>query len=150
LIDAPAGVSDFLREWMPSLDLALAELRRPLLRVWVMNTLVDSVIRLAKSTDLIPLEDTIVVLNGRAGAREKFIQWNNTKLRKDLIDSGGYEIFLPALHDGTNEAVHKSQLAFGDAAHALPSFSQRVTLRAWLTACSDAFEPVLPRVEARA
>jgi hypothetical protein len=149
VIDAPAGVSDFLRAWMPTLKIALAELGRPLVRVWVMNTLVDSVIRLSGSKDLIPLEDTVVVLNGREGLPEKFVHWNVTRLRAELIATGGHEIFVPALHQATNETVHRLQLSFAEAAEALPSFSQRVTLRAWLAECSRAFEPVLPRLEGR-
>lgn len=149
IIDAPAGVSDFLREWMPSLDVALEDLGRPLLRVWVMNTLVDSVIRLAASRDLIPLENTRAVLNGRDASRDKFVYWDSTNLRRDLLAAGGQEVFVPALHAATNESVHKVQLSFAEAARALPSFSQRVTLRAWLTACSSAFDLVFPRLEGR-
>jgi hypothetical protein len=149
IIDAPAGVSDFLREWMPSLDVALEELGRTLLRVWVMNPLVDSVIRLAASRDLIPLENTIAVLNGRDASRDKFVHWDSTNLRKDLLAAGGQEVFVSALHDATNDSVHRLQLSFAEAAQAIPSFSQRVTLRAWLTACSRAFETVLPRLEGR-
>lgn len=147
LLDAPGGVAGKIRKWTSQTHLTLNDLERPVFRVWVMSNLVDGIIRLNSSRDLVDLSHTIVILNrylvGASGERDGYQEWLSTGLRRDLLTAGGLEVEIPALHGPANSAIHHLQCPFEEAPARLPSFVLRKTTSLWLAHCERALAPVL-------
>ena len=103
-----------------TLNSTLAELKRKLVTLWVVNRQRDSLELLKGFMDAIPNAAVHVVRNGHAGEEKKFELYNTSKLRKDVEDRGGKSVTFPDLADRVSDDLYSKRLSIAKASKELP------------------------------
>lgn len=120
------GVSDY----GDTLNSTLAELKRTLVTLWVINRQRDSLELLKKYMDAIPNSVVHVVRNGYFGEEKKFELYNGSKLRASVEERGGKSLTFPDLADRVSDDLYSKRLTIAAAAKDLP-LGNRAELQRW-------------------
>ena len=113
-----------------TLNSTLAELKRKLVTLWVINRQRDSLELLKGYMDALPNAAVHVVRNGYFGEEKKFELYNGSKLRKDVEERGGQSITFPDLADRVSDDLYSKRLSIAKAATELP-LGNRAELLRW-------------------
>ena len=113
-----------------TLNSTLAELKRKLVTLWVINRQRDSLELLREYMDTLVNATVHVVRNGYFGDENKFELYNGSKLRKDIEERGGQSLFFPDLADRVSDDIYSSRMSIARAAAELP-IGNRAELKRW-------------------
>lgn len=113
-----------------TLNSTLAELKRELITLWVINRQKDSLELLKKYRSAIPKASIHVVRNGHYGDEKKFELYNKSNIRTVIEKSGGRSITLPDLADRVSDDLYSKRLSIAKAAQELP-LGNRAELLRW-------------------
>ena len=125
-----------------TLNSTLAELKRKLVTLWVINRQRDSLELLKGYMDALPNAAVHVVRNGYFGEEKKFELYNGSKLRKDVEERGGQSITFPDLADRVSDDLYSKRLSIAKAATELP-LGNRAELLRWRGEVKKALEGTL-------
>lgn len=125
-----------------TLNSTLAELKRKLVTLWVINRQRDSLELLKGYMDAIPNAAVHVVRNGHAGEEKKFELYNTSKLRKDVEERGGKSVTFPDLADRVSDDLYSKRLSIAKASKELP-IGNRAELLRWRGEVKKVLEGVL-------
>lgn len=113
-----------------TLNSTLAELRRKLVTLWVINRQRDSLELLKGYMDVIPNAAVHVVRNGFFGEEKKFELYNGSKLRKEVEERGGQSVTFPDLADRVSDDLYSKRFSIAKASTELP-LGNRAELLRW-------------------
>lgn len=133
-----AGVSAYGE----TLNGTLAELKRTLITLWVINRQRDSLELLKEYMDAIPNSAVHVIRNGYFGEEKKFELYNGSKLKATVEERGGLSVTLPDLADRVADDIYSKRLSIAEALKELP-IGNRAELTRWRAATRDALRGVL-------
>ncbi len=108
----------------------LAELKRRLVTLWVINRQRDSLELLKEYTEAIPNTAVHIVRNGYFGDEGKFELYNASNVRKSVEQKGGKSITFPDLADRVADDIYSKRLSIADALKDLP-IGNRAELQRW-------------------
>lgn len=113
-----------------TLNSTLAELKRRLVTLWVINRQRDSLELLKEYMDAITNTTVHVVRNGYFGEEKKFELYNNSNLRIEVEKRGGKSVTFPDLADRVNDDIYSKRMSIAAAAKDLP-LGNRAELMRW-------------------
>lgn len=113
-----------------TLNSTLAELKRKLVTLWVINRQRDSLELLKEYTDAIPNADVHVVRNGHFGEEKKFELYNGSKLRATVEGRGGKSVTFPDVADRVSDDIYSKRMSIAVALKELP-IGNRAELMRW-------------------
>jgi len=115
-----------------TLNSTLAELKRDLVTLWVINRQRDSLELLKEYMDAIPDSIVHVVRNGYFGEEKKFELYNGSKIRTAVEARGGLSLNFPDLADRVSDDIYSKRLSIAKALKELP-IGNRAELARWKT-----------------
>ena len=113
-----------------TLNSTLAELKRKLVTLWVINRQRDSLELLKEYMDAVPNAAVHVVRNGHYGEEKKFELYNGSKLRTAVEERGGQSVTFPDLADRVSDDIYIKRLSIAIALKELP-LGNRAELARW-------------------
>ncbi|MEI6420585.1 MAG: protein mobD [Lentisphaerota bacterium] len=113
-----------------TLNSTLAELKRDLVTLWVINRQRDSLELLKEYMDAIPDTLVHVVRNGYFGDEKKFELYNGSKIRSAVESRGGQSLNFPDLADRVSDDLYSKRLSIAKALKELP-IGNRAELSRW-------------------
>jgi hypothetical protein len=113
-----------------TLNSTLADLKRKLVTLWVINRQRDSLELLKEYMGAIPNAEVHVVRNGYFGEEKKFELYNGSNLRKAVEDKGGKSVTFPDLADRVSDDIYSKRLSIARAGKELP-LGNRAELSRW-------------------
>ena len=125
-----------------TLNSTLAELKRDLVTLWVINRQRDSLELLKEYMDAIPDSILHVVRNGYFGEEKKFELYNNSKIRTAVESRGGLSLNFPDLADRVSDDIYSKRLSIAKALKELP-IGNRAELARWKTEVKKTLEAVI-------
>jgi len=120
------GVSDYGE----TLNSTLAELKRKLVTLWVINRQRDSLELLKEYMEAMPDTAVHVVRNGYFGEEKKFELYNGSKLRAAVEERGGQSLTFPDLADRVSDDIYSKRMSIAVALKELP-IGNRAELTRW-------------------
>jgi len=125
-----------------TLNSTLAELKRKLVTLWVINRQRDSLELLKEYLDAIENTMVHVIRNGYFGEEQKFELYNRSKLRIAVEEWGGKSLTFPDLADRVSDDIYSKRLSIAVAAKELP-IGNRAELNRWRGEVSKVLSGVL-------
>lgn len=125
-----------------TLNSTLAELKRDLVTLWVINRQRDSLELLKEYMDAIPDSRVHVVRNGYFGEEKKFELYNGSKIRTAVESRGGLSLNFPDLADRVSDDIYSKRLSIAQALKELP-IGNRAELARWKTEVKKTLEAVI-------
>ncbi len=113
-----------------TLSSTLAELKRKLVTLWVINRQRDSLELLKEYMEAIPNADVHVVRNGYFGEEKKFELYNSSVLRTKVEELGGKSVTFPDLADRVSDELYTKRMSIEKAAVEMP-IGNRAELSRW-------------------
>lgn len=113
-----------------TLNNTLAELKRKLVTLWVINRQRDSLELLKEYMEGLPESTIHVIRNGYFGEERKFELYNTAKIKKAVEDAGGKSLTLPDLADRVSDDLFSKRLSITAALKELP-LGNRAELSRW-------------------
>lgn len=133
VINTAARNNKSVSAYGPILSDTLAELRRKLVTLWVINRQRDSLELLKEYMDAIPDTVVHVVRNGYFGDERKFELYNSSKRRALVEERGGLSLTFPDLADRVSDDIYSKRMNIAQAAQELP-LGNRAELHRWRAA----------------
>ena len=103
-----------------TLNGTLAELKRTLITLWVINRQRDSLELLKEYMDAIPNAIIHVFRNGYFGEEKKFELYNGSKLRTAIEERGGKSVTFPDLADRVSDDLYSKRISIAAALKEFP------------------------------
>lgn len=125
-----------------TLNSTLAELKRDLVTLWVINRQRDSLELLKEYMDAIPDSRVHVVRNGYFGEEKKFELYNGSKIRIAVESRGGLSLNFPDLADRVSDDIYSKRLSIAQALKELP-IGNRAELSRWKGEVKKTLEAVI-------
>lgn len=125
-----------------TLNSTLAELKRKLVTLWVVNRQRDSLELLKEYMDAIPNAAVHVVRNGYFGDEKKFELYNGSKVRKAVEEKGGHSLTFPDLADRVSDDIYSKRMSIAVARKELP-IGNRAELNRWRNDVKTVMEKVI-------
>lgn len=125
-----------------TLNSTLAELKRDLVTLWVINRQRDSLELLKEYMDAIPDSRVHVVRNGYFGEEKKFELYNGSKIRTAVESRGGLSLNFPDLADRVSDDIYSKRLSIAQALKELP-IGNRAELSRWKGEVKKTLEAVI-------
>jgi hypothetical protein len=116
-----------------TLNSTLAELKRRLVTLWVINFQRDSLELLKQYREAFPPSANTavhVVRNGYLGDEAKFDFYNGSKIREAIEQQDGRSVTFPALADRVSNELYINRMSIATAAKELP-IGNRAELNRW-------------------
>lgn len=113
-----------------TLNSTLAELKRKLVTLWVINRQRDSLELLKEYMDAIPNAAVHVVRNRYFGEENKFELYNGSKIRMAVEERGGQSLTFPDLADRVSDDIYSKRMSIAAASKELP-IGNRAELVRW-------------------
>lgn len=113
-----------------TLNSTLAELKRKLITLWVINRQRDSLELLKEYMDAIPNAGVHVVRNGYFGEEKKFELYNGSKLLTAVEERGGKSLTFPDMADRVSDDLYSKRISISVALKELP-IGNRAELTRW-------------------
>jgi hypothetical protein len=130
VINSAARNSGGVSAYGETLNSTLAELKRKLVTLWVINRQRDSLELLREYMDAIPNGIVHVVRNAYFGEEKKFELYNNSKIRLTVEEKGGKSVTFPDLADRVSDDLYSRRLSIAAALKELP-IGNRAELTRW-------------------
>lgn len=125
-----------------TLNSTLAELKRKLVTLWVINRQRDSLELLKEYMDAIPNSAVHVVRNGHFGEEKKFELYNNSKLRTAVEARGGKSATFPDLADRVSDDIYSKRMSIAVALKEMP-IGNRAELTRWRNEAKKVLEGLI-------
>lgn len=125
-----------------TLNGTLAELKRQLITLWVINRQRDSLELLKEYMSAIAGGELHVVRNTHFGEEGKFELYNGSKLRVLLEERGGRSLNFPDLADRVSDDLYSNRMSIASALRQMP-IGNRAELARWRLAVKKALGTVL-------
>lgn len=113
-----------------TLNSTLAEMKRKLVTLWVINRQRDSLELLKEYMEAIPNSDLHVVRNAHFGDESKFELYSSSKIRGTVEQRGGLSLTFPDLADRVSDDIYSKRLSIAAASKELP-LGNRAELARW-------------------
>jgi len=113
-----------------TLNSTLADLKRRLVTLWVINRQRDSLELLREYMAAIPNAEVHVVRNAYFGDEKKFELYNSSNIKKAVEDQGGKSVTFPDLADRVSDDLYSKRLSIAKASKELP-LGNRAELSRW-------------------
>jgi hypothetical protein len=113
-----------------TLDTTLAELKRQLVALWVINRQRDSLELLREFYEAMPHAIVHVLRNAHFGEGSKFELYNGSKMREEIERRGGRSVTFPDVADRVADDVYSKRLSLAAASTTLP-LGNRAELARW-------------------
>lgn len=113
-----------------TLNRSLAELKRKLVTLWVINRQRDSLELLNEYLDAIQNTTVHVIRNGYFGEEKKFELYNSSKIRTVVEEQGGKSLTFPDLADRVSDDIYSKRMSIAVAAKEMP-IGNRAELNRW-------------------
>lgn len=124
------------------LNSALAELKRKLITLWVINRQRDSLELLKEYMAAMPDSDIHVLRNAYFGDEKKFELYNASNLRASVESRGGKSLVFPDLADRVSDDLYTHRLTIAAALKELP-IGNRAELARWRREVAKVLDTVL-------
>lgn len=141
VINTAARNSKGVSAYGETLNGTLAELKRKLVTLWVINRQRDSLEMLKEYMDAIPNADVHVVRNGHFGDENKFELYNGSKVRTEIEDRGGHSVTFPDMADRVSDDIYSKRMSIAKALKELP-IGNRAELTRWRNEVKKVLEAV--------
>ncbi len=141
VINTAARNSNGVSAYGETLNGTLAELKRKLVTLWVINRQRDSLELLKGYMDAIPNADIHVVRNGHFGEEKKFELYNGSKLRTAVEARGGQSVTFPDMADRVSDDIYSKRMSIAKALKELP-IGNRAELTRWRNEVKKVLEAV--------
>ena len=125
-----------------TLNSTLAELKRKLVTLWVINRQRDSLELLKDYMEAIPNAAIHVVRNEHFGEENKFELYNSSKLRVEIEERGGQSLTFPDLADRVSDDLYSKRMSIAVALKELP-IGNRAELARWRNEVRKTWEAVI-------
>jgi len=125
-----------------TLNSTLAELKRKLVTLWVINRQRDSLELLKEYMDAIPNTIIHVVRNSYFGEEKKFELYNNSKLRTTVEGRGGKSVTFPDLADRVSDDLYSKRMTITVALKEMP-IGNRAELARWRAEVRKVLETIV-------
>lgn len=125
-----------------TLNSTLAELKRKLVTLWVINRQRDSLELLKEYMDAIPNADVHVVRNAYFGEEKKFELYNGSKLRATVEGRGGKSLTFPDMADRVVDDLYSKRMSIAVALRELP-IGNRAELARWRSEVKKVLQEVI-------
>jgi len=125
-----------------TLNSTLAELKRKLVTLWVINRQRDSLELLKEYMDAIPNTIIHVVRNSYFGEEKKFELYNNSKLRTTVEGRGGKSVTFPDLADRVSDDLYSKRMTITVALKEMP-IGNRAELIRWRAEVRKVLETIV-------
>lgn len=132
------GISNFGK----TLSGALAELKRKLVVLWLIDRKRESLELLSDFMEALPDAELHIVRNNYLGTEKKFELYNSSKMRAGLEEKGGRSLNFPELADRVTDAMNKQRLTIAKAAAEF-SLGDRMEVQRWRQECKEMLEGVI-------
>ena len=143
VVNTAARNNDAVTRFGETLDSSIEELGRELVALWVINRQRDSVELLKQFAEAVPSALVHVVRNGHWGAEAKFELFNESKVRRELVEGrGGKSVTLPDLADRVADDIYSKRMSFARGAVEL-LLGNRAELARWRREAGRALAEVL-------
>ena len=113
-----------------TLNSTLADLKRRLVTLWVINRQRDSLELLREYMAAIPNAEVHVVRNAYFGEEKKFELYNTSNIKKAVEEHGGKSVTFPDLADRVSDDLYSKRLSIAKASKELP-LGNRAELSRW-------------------
>jgi len=120
----------------------LAELKRQLVVLWVINRQRDSLELLREFMEAVPHAHVHIVRNGYFGDEEKFELYNGSKTRAAIEAKGGKSVTFPDLADRVSDELYTKRLSITTASKEM-GIGNRAELNRWKKEVSRVLGEVL-------
>ena len=131
VVNTAAQNSEGVTKFGATLDSSLDELGRPLITLWVINRQRDSVELLRNFLAAVPRAAVHVIRNGYWGDERKFELYNESHVRRDLVEGrGGQSVTFSELADRVADDIYTKRLSIATASKKLP-LGNRAELARW-------------------
>lgn len=124
-----------------TLNSTLAELKRKLVTLWVINRQRDSLELLKDFIEAIPNAEIHVIRNTHFGDEKKFELYNSSELKKTIEGQGGRSLNFPDLADRVSDDLYTKRMAISKASKDLP-LGNRAELIRWTKECKKVFDEI--------
>ena len=141
VINTAARNSNGVSAYGETLNGTLAELKRKLVTLWVINRQRDSLELLKGYMDAIPNAAIHVVRNGHFGEEKKFELYNGSKLRTAVEERGGQSVTFPDMADRVSDDIYSKRMSIAEALKELP-IGNRAELTRWRNEVKKVLEAV--------
>ncbi|MFM0140456.1 protein mobD [Caballeronia grimmiae] len=128
-----------------TLNSTLAELKRRLVTLWVINRQRDCLELLKQYRDAFPQSANTavhVVRNGYFGDEAKFELYNGSKVRDAIEQQDGLSVTFPDLADRVSDALYNGRMSIAVAAKELP-IGNRAELNRWRTEVKKSLQGIV-------
>jgi hypothetical protein len=125
-----------------TLNGTLAELKRTLITLWVINRQRDSLELLKEYMDAIPNAVIHVFRNGYFGEEKKFELYNGSKLRTAIEERGGKSVTFPDLADRVSDDLYSKRISIASALKEFP-LGNRAELSRWRGEVKKVFDSIV-------
>ena len=144
IVSMPSQIGGSIADEADTLIDAMRSMGRKLAVVWMINRLLDSIHLLKRAMeDLEGVDRLLVVKNGFFGGSDKFYRWDGSNIKRQLLEAGHVEAFLPELHERVIDRITENPMPFSVALQEAPlKFSERVELESWLRKAHAVYEPL--------
>lgn len=129
VINTAARNSKGVSAYGETLGATLAELKRKLVTLWVINRQRDSIELLKSYMESIPSATVHVVRNGYFGDEKKFELYNESKTRKAVEEKDGKSVTFPDLADRVSDDIYSKRMSIEVANKELPLGNRAEILR---------------------
>lgn len=141
VINSAARSNMSVMRYGATLNSSLAELKRKMITLWVINRQRDSLELLRDYMHVMTHSRTHVVRNAYWGADDKYELYNNSKTRTSVEDAGGLTLTFPDLADRVADELYSKRLRIEDAQKIL-TIGNRAELQRWCSECKVLFDEV--------
>lgn len=151
VLNLPAGIGEAWKKGAPLMFEALAESGVEISAhvFFVINRQKDSIVLLKDAMERDPsggaIKSWFVVKNLYFGDAEKFALWNDSKTRRELLESGkGHEVEMPELADWVADKLTGRPTTVAASADDTDTFtlSERTAIKRWLRTSGEEFSRV--------
>ena len=130
VINTAARSNQFVSAYGGTLSGSLAELKRTLVTLWIINRQRDSLELLKEYLDALPDTALHVVRNAHFGPEAKFELYNASKLRESVEGRGGRSVTFPDLADRVADDLYSKRMSIAVASKDMP-LGNRAELQRW-------------------
>ena len=130
VINTAARNNEGVSTYGETLSGALAELKRKLITLWVINRQRDSLELLKEYMDAMLNTTVHVIRNGQFGDENKFELYNGSKIRFSVEERGGKSLTFPKLADRVSDDIYNKRMSISTALKELP-IGNRAELTRW-------------------
>ena len=142
VINTAARNNQSVTAYGETLNSTLAELKRKLVTLWVINRQRDSLELLKEYMDAIPNTMVHVIRNAYFGEEKKFELYNNSKLRATIEGRGGKSVTFPDLADRVSDDLYSKRMTIATALRELP-IGNRAELARWRAEVKKMLEEIV-------